>query len=134
MGCRVKATRRKKVYMQTDRCKRKPDFEACKETGRRRWKENGIAIKRTNRQRKLEQRTVRMLSATEEQEGWRTPDHSWFEMEAADDGEIFFVNLILASYEVESDEEEDDESWIDRPWSETKWFKMEAADEGGYSS
>jgi hypothetical protein len=33
-----------------------------------------------------------------EQEGWRTPDHSWFEMEAADDGEIFFVNPILGSY------------------------------------
>jgi hypothetical protein len=30
---------------------------ACKETGQRRWKENGIAIKRTNEQRKLEQRT-----------------------------------------------------------------------------
>jgi hypothetical protein len=40
-------------------------------------------------------------------------------MEAADDGEIFFVNPILGSYEVEYDEEEDDESWIDRPWSET---------------
>ncbi len=54
-----------------------------------------------------------------EQEGWRTPDHSWFEMEAADDGEIFFVNPILGFYEVECDEEEDDESWIDRPWPET---------------
>jgi hypothetical protein len=32
----------------------------------------------SNGQRKLEQRTVRMFSATEEQEGWRTPDHSWF--------------------------------------------------------
>jgi hypothetical protein len=33
-----------------------------------------------------------MFSATEEQEGWRTPDPSWLEMEAADDGEIFFIN------------------------------------------
>jgi hypothetical protein len=39
-----------------------------------------------------------------EQEGWRTPDHSRFEMEAADDGEIFFVNPILGFYEVECDE------------------------------
>jgi hypothetical protein len=31
----------------------------------------------------------------------------------------FSVNPILVSYEVEYDEEEDDESWIDRPWSET---------------
>ncbi len=54
-----------------------------------------------------------------EQEGWKTPDRSWFEMEAADEGEIFLVNPILGSYEVEYDEEEDDESWIDRPWSET---------------
>ncbi len=104
--------------MQTDGCKWKPDFGACEETARRRRKENGIAINRTNGQRKLEQRTVRMFSATEEQEGWRTPDHSWFEMEAAEYGEIFFMNPILGSYEVEYDEEEDVESWIDRPWSE----------------
>jgi hypothetical protein len=77
----------------------------------------------SNGQRKLEQRTVRIpphplprkeerrkrtFNATEEQEGWRTPDPSWLKMEAADDGEIIFMNLILA-YEVESDEEEDDE-------------------------
>jgi hypothetical protein len=79
---------------------------------------------RFNGQRKLEQRTVRMFSATEEQEGWRTPDLSWLEMEAADDREIFFINLILA-HEVESDEEEDNERstdsfWINRPWSEVE--------------
>jgi hypothetical protein len=42
-----------------------------------------------------------MFSATEEQEGWRTPDPSegwrtpvpsWLEMEAAEDREIFFIN------------------------------------------
>jgi hypothetical protein len=47
--------------MQTDGCKRKPDFEACKETARRRWKENSIAIKRTK-----ETETVRMFSTTGE--------------------------------------------------------------------
>jgi hypothetical protein len=45
-------------------------------------------------------------------------------MEAADDGEIFFMNLVLA-YEVEPDEVGDDERsidlfWIDRPWSEVE--------------
>jgi hypothetical protein len=63
-----------------------------------------------------EERRKRMLSAT--------PDHSWLEMEAPDDGEIFFINLVLA-YEVEPDEEEDDERsidlfWINQPWSEVE--------------
>jgi hypothetical protein len=51
-----------------------------------------------------------MFSATGELEGWRTPTPSWLEMEAADDGKIFFVNLIQAQ-EVKSDEGEDDD-WI----------------------
>ncbi len=62
---------------------------SCKETARRRRKENGTARKWTNGQRKMEQE----------------------EMGAADDRKIFFVNPILGSYEVEYDEE-DDESWI----------------------
>jgi hypothetical protein len=36
------------------------------------------------------------VQKTEEKEGWRTPDQSWLEMEAADDGEIFFISLFLA--------------------------------------
>jgi hypothetical protein len=56
------------------------------------------------------------MEAADDWEGWRTPTPSWLEMEAADDEEIFFVNLIR-SQEVESDEGEDDD-WIDRPWSE----------------
>jgi hypothetical protein len=97
---------------------------SAKKEDQRGRKENGIAIKRTNGQRKLEQRTVRMFSATEEKEGWRIPIQVWLEMETPDDGEIFFVNLILA-HEVESDGEEVDEgstdsSWINRPWSEVE--------------
>jgi hypothetical protein len=58
------------------------------------------------------------METAEDEEGWRTLDPSWLEMEAANDGEIFFMNLIRA-HEVESDEEEDDD-WIDRPWSEVE--------------
>jgi hypothetical protein len=28
-------------------------------------------------------------------EGWRTPDESWLDMEAPEDGETFFVNMVL---------------------------------------
>jgi hypothetical protein len=28
-------------------------------------------------------------------EGWRTPDESWLDTEAAEDGEKFFVNMVL---------------------------------------
>jgi hypothetical protein len=46
----------------------------------------------------------------EEGERWRTHDHSWFETEAIDGGEIFFMNTVLAC-EMEPDEEEDDETY-----------------------
>jgi hypothetical protein len=56
---------------------------ACTKTGQRRRKENGIAIKRTNGQRKLEQRTVRMFSATGDLEGWGPSDPRFNELKAA---------------------------------------------------
>ncbi len=87
--------------MQTDRCKRKPDFGACKETGQRRRKENGIAIKQTNGQRKLEQRTVRMFSATWKLEdtfpGWsRTKLEDW----GSSDPRFIGLNAALLAFEL----------------------------------
>jgi hypothetical protein len=36
-----------------------------------------------------------MFSATEEQEGWRTPDSSWPGMEADEDGDILLISWAL---------------------------------------
>jgi hypothetical protein len=87
--------------MQTGGCKRKPDFGACKETARRRQKENGIAIKRTNGQRKLEQRTARMFSATWKLEdifpGWsRTKLEDW----GSSDPWFFKLSAALLAFEL----------------------------------
>ncbi len=48
----------------------------------------------------------------EEGEGWRTHDHSWFEIEVTDGGEIFFMSTVL-DCEMEHDEEEDNEKPMD---------------------
>jgi hypothetical protein len=37
-------------------------------------------------------------------EGWRTPDESWLDMEAAEDRETFFVNMALGEEEDENGE------------------------------
>ncbi len=54
----------KRAICKTDGCKRKPDFEVCKETARRRRKENGTTrkrIKKRNKDINSEEPTVRKL-------------------------------------------------------------------------
>jgi hypothetical protein len=70
--------------------------------------ENGrrhIAIKQTketgtkNCKNVQRNRGTGRLRTPDPSEGWRTPDPSWLEMEAAEEGEIFFINLVLACEE-----------------------------------
>ncbi len=35
-------------------------------------------------------------------EGWRTPNESWLDIEMAEDGEIFFINVALVGKDKES--------------------------------
>ncbi len=71
---------------------------------------------------------------------WRMPDPSWFEMEATDGGEMFFVDVVLA-YEMEPDEVDDEEpmnlSWIDQPWyemEESEWCGRDCCREAPVSA
>ncbi len=61
-------------------------------------------------------------------EGWRTPNESWLDMEMAEDGEIFFINVALAGKDKESgnqskmdvpEPEEAYEKWLERQEEKT---------------
>jgi hypothetical protein len=41
-------------------------------------------------------------------EGWRTPDESWLDIEAAEDGKTFFVDIVIEG------DVGDEESWRHR--------------------